>query len=151
MHFFEEFFFVLLAYVKKLRGTRLRLDPLVWTKLFFNWQTSKYPKDSRTKFLGHKSVILQDNTSAIQLERYGKRSSTKRTQHIDIRYFYVTSKIYDQTVTAITYCPTKEMVADYLSKPLQGSLFRTHRNSIMGINEDDESEFYNLYRKRMDG
>ena len=43
------------------------------------------------------------------------------------------------------------MVADYLSKPLQGSLFRTHRNSIMGINEDDKSEFYNLYRNRMDG
>ena len=29
------------------------------------------------------------------------------------------------------------MVSDYLSKPLQGSLFRLHRNAIMGITSDD--------------
>ena len=33
----------------------------------------------------------------------------------------------------VTYCPTKEMVADYLSKLLQGSLFRLYRNTLMGI------------------
>ena len=35
----------------------------------------------------------------------------------------------DKTLTTISYCPTKEM-SDYLSKPLQGSLFRIHRNAI---------------------
>jgi hypothetical protein len=33
---------------------------------------------------------------------------------------------------SIDWCPTKEMVADYMTKPLQGSLFRELRNYIMG-------------------
>ena len=37
----------------------------------------------------------------------------------------------------VTYCPTKEMVSDYLSKLLQGSLFRTHCNTLIGISEAD--------------
>ena len=123
---------------------------VVWTKLFFNWQTLDYAKNSPTKFLGNKNVVLQDNTSAIQFEWYGKkRSSTKQTRHINIRYFYVTSKVYDQTITAITYYPTKEMVANYLSKPLQRSLFITKKNFMMRIKKQDESELYDLYRKKM--
>ena len=39
----------------------------------------------------------------------------------------------DNGTIVVIYCPTKEMVSDYLSKPLQGSLFRTHSNSLMGI------------------
>ena len=30
------------------------------------------------------------------------------------------------------WCPTKEMVADFLTKPLQGSAFRRFRDLIMG-------------------
>ena len=69
-------------------------------------------------------------------------------RHFDIRYFYAMSKVHDQTVTAITYCLTKEIVVNYLCKLLQGSLFRTHQNSIMGINEQDEYEFYHLTRRK---
>ena len=36
----------------------------------------------------------------------------------------------------VTYCPTKEMVSEYLSKPLQGSLFRLHRNTLMSITSE---------------
>ncbi len=32
----------------------------------------------------------------------------------------------------IKWCPTKEMVADYTTKPLQGSHFRRLRDLIMG-------------------
>ena len=34
----------------------------------------------------------------------------------------------------IEYCPTKEMVADFFSKPLQGSQFIKLRDQIMNIN-----------------
>ncbi|VEU34053.1 unnamed protein product [Pseudo-nitzschia multistriata] len=43
--------------------------------------------------LGANNVIYQDNKSAIKLERNGQRSSTKRTKHINIRYFFVTDRI----------------------------------------------------------
>ena len=32
----------------------------------------------------------------------------------------------------IQYCPTEKMLADYFTKPLQGSLFRKFRAIIMG-------------------
>ena len=33
---------------------------------------------------------------------------------------------------SIDWCPTKKMVADFMTKPLQGSLFRELRDYIMG-------------------
>ena len=32
----------------------------------------------------------------------------------------------------IVYCPTEQMLADYFTKPLQGSLFNKFRRVIMG-------------------
>jgi hypothetical protein len=107
-------------------------------------QLKTVSSDSALSKFMHQSVILQDNTSTIQLEKNGKQSSTKRTRHINIRYFYVTSKVKNGDVW-IVYCPTKEMVSDYLTKPLQGSLFRTHRNSIMGVSEDKLSRYQDEY------
>ena len=121
---------------------------MVWVKLFMSWQMKDHKENEKTKLIGKRNILLQDNTSAILLERFGKRSSTKRTRHLSIKYHYVTSKLNDQTITAVTYQPTKEMVADYLSKPLQGSLFRKHRNAILGITERDEAEALEHYRKR---
>ena len=57
---------------------------LVWVKQWMEWQMQEYPESERTKILGRKNVILQDNTSVIQLERFGKRSSTKRTRNLSI-------------------------------------------------------------------
>jgi hypothetical protein len=45
----------------------------------------------------------------------------------------------------VIYHPTKQMVSDYLTKPLQGSLFRTHRNSIMGHDEDSIEKYNSEY------
>jgi hypothetical protein len=45
----------------------------------------------------------------------------------------------------VIYWPTKQMVSDYLTKPLQGSLFRTHQNSIMGHDEDSISRYNKEY------
>ena len=102
----------------------------------------------KSKCLGKTNILLQDNTSAVQLERYGKQSSTKRTQHINIRYFYVTEKLQDKTVTAISYCPTKEMMSDFLSKPFQGLLFQVHHNSIMGLTEANRARSFNEYHQQ---
>ena len=42
------------------------------------------------------------------------------------------------------------MVSNYLSKSLQGSLFWTHRNAIMGINNQDEAESFNAYKMQLE-
>ncbi len=39
------------------------------------------------------SILYQDNMSAILLEMNGKASSSKRTKHIKVKYFYVKEKV----------------------------------------------------------
>lgn len=74
--------------------------------------------------------VYYDNQSAILLENNGRASSSKRTRHINIRYYFVKDKI-DSGEIKIEYCPTKQMMADFFTKPLQGSPFLTFRNFIM--------------------
>ena len=74
------------------------------------------------------------------------KSVGKGTRHIKIKYFFVTDKIKDQEVKVI-YCPTKEMLADFYTKPLQGSLFESHRNAILGIDKDDVPLYREEYTK----
>ena len=87
------------------------------------------------KKYGFRNMVKQDNTSTIRLLKGGPRVCGQRTRNIHIKYFYAHKKSADGTIN-VTYCPTKEMVSDYLSKPLQGSLFRLHRNTIMGLTEE---------------
>ena len=86
---------------------------VLWTKFFL--QAQGY--DTKA------NIVLQDNTSAIKLEKNGQKSMGQRSRHINIRYFFVTDQIKKGNVE-IEYCPTDKMVGDYLSKPLQGSKFR---------------------------
>ena len=72
------------------------------------------------------NLLLQDNKSSILLERNGRVSSGKRTRHINIRYFFITDRVNMKEIS-IDWCPTKEMVADFMTKPLQGSLFKKLR------------------------
>jgi hypothetical protein len=83
---------------------------------------------------GHKmgpTKIYQDNMSTIALADKG-RSTSSRTRHIAIRYFFVKDKV-DQGEVEIEYLCTEDMRADILTKPLQGELFRKMRAALMGI------------------
>ena len=85
-------------------------------------------------WLDSTTVVYQDNTSSILLERNGQSSSTKQTKDMNIRYFYVTEQINKKAIH-VTHYPTEEMVGDFFMKPLQGSLFIKMRNYIMGNEE----------------
>ena len=65
------------------------------------------------------TALYQDNMSSMLLEQNRRQSSTKRSKHMDIRYFYVGDNIQNKTLS-LQHCPTKEMLADYFTKPLQG-------------------------------
>ena len=77
------------------------------------------------------NVIFQDNQSAIKMEINGRNSCTGNSRHIDIRYFFVKDRI-DQGNLTVEYCPTEQMLADFFTKPLQGSTFQKFRAQIMG-------------------
>ena len=72
--------------------------------------------------------------SAILLEENGKGSSSKRTRHINIRYFFITDRIASGDIS-VKYCGTKDMVADMFTKPLQGAQFIKFRNTVLNIPE----------------
>ena len=87
-------------------------------------------------FLKHQGYDLkvdinQDNTSAINLEKNGVASAGRRSKHIDIRYFWLKDRVERGDVN-IKYCPTKLMIADFFTKPLQGALLKRLKSVIMG-------------------
>ena len=100
------------------------LPQVLWTKQFLEEQGH----------LDTTTVVYQDNTSSILLERNGRSSSTKRMKHKHFRYFYVTEQVQNKTIH-VAHCPTEEMVADFFTKPVQGSLFTKMCNYIMGNEE----------------
>ena len=76
------------------------------------------------------TITYQDNKSAILLETNGRVSSGKRTRHIEARYFFI-KDYQDRGQVHVDYCPTDDMIADYFTKPLQGSKFYEFRRLIM--------------------
>ena len=76
-------------------------------------------------------TLAQDNKSAILLESKGMESVGKRSRHIDIRYFFI-KDLVDRGVVNVEYCPTEQMLADFMTKPLQGAKFLVFREKILG-------------------
>ena len=79
-----------------------------------------------------KPVLNQDNKSTILLHEKGRGSLGKRTRHIEMRYFFVHDN-EGRGELKIAYCPADCMIADYMSKPLQGPLFLKFRKAVLGI------------------
>ena len=70
-------------------------------------------------------------TSFILLENNGWGSSGQRTQHMNVRYFFIADCVKSGEIR-IAYCPTGIMVADYFTKALQGVIFCQLHDMIMG-------------------
>ena len=79
-----------------------------------------------------KNILYQDNKSTMLLLKNGKRSSGKRTRALNIRYFFLTDQV-EKGNLEILYCPTGEMVGDYVTKPKQGKDFKRFQRAIMGV------------------
>ena len=74
--------------------------------------------------------LMQDNMSTIKLAEKG-RSTSDRTRHIKIRYYFV-NQFIENGEMKIRYCPTDEMVADVLTKPIQGEKFTILARKLLG-------------------
>jgi hypothetical protein len=75
------------------------------------------------------ATIYQDNQSTIALIAKG-RSTAEATRHINIRFYFVKDRI-DSGELEVSYMPTQNMIADILTKPLQGELFRRLRKLLL--------------------
>jgi hypothetical protein len=69
------------------------------------------------------NVFYQDNQSTIRFEKNGRKSCGPNSRHIDIRYFFIKDRLGLEDID-LQHCPTEQMLADFFTKPLQGSLFR---------------------------
>ena len=107
---------------------------IMWMKYFFESQVRSIDMYSPLKPLGSDVTIKQDNTSAIKLERNGWKPSSKRTKHINIRYFYISDQLKAGNINRVIYKPTGDMESDHFTKAFQGKAFHTHRKTLVGLN-----------------
>ena len=89
-------------------------------------------------------LLMQDNKSTMLLQKNGLFSVGKGSKHIHIRYFFVTDKIEKKELKLI-YCPTEKMIADFSTKPLQGSKFIEFRDQMQGIRAEDYDDYKRQY------
>jgi hypothetical protein len=75
-------------------------------------------------------VLYEDNMSAMHLAENG-RSNSDRTKHIKLRYFFI-KQYLDSGEFVLKHCSTDRMIADILTKPLQGDHFEALRDVLLG-------------------
>ena len=95
---------------------------ILWTKHFMEAQG----------YTIEDNILHQDNKSTILLQENGRKSAGKRSRALNVRYFFLTDQV-EKGNLRITYSPTDDMTADYMTKPLQGEKFRKFRAEIMGL------------------
>jgi hypothetical protein len=78
-----------------------------------------------------KNIIYQDNKSTVLLKVKGKKSSGKRTCHLNIRYFLVTNAVAKQECK-VSWIPCEGMYAYYMTKAQAGLEFCCMRDFVMG-------------------
>jgi hypothetical protein len=96
-----------------------RASNSIWLKFFMKEQGYEIPP----------ITIYQDNKSTIAMIEKGKDASSK-ARHINIKYFFVKEKV-EEGLIKFEYIPTREMLADLFTKPIQGSQFIYLRNKLM--------------------
>ena len=85
--------------------------------------------------------------STIRLAENGRASVGKRSRQLNIKYFFITDLIRNKQVS-VQYCPTDEIQADYMSKPVTGRKFHHDRRILMNLPNTDTTLFTGVCRKK---
>ena len=72
-------------------------------------------------------MIYEDSQGSIKMTHNPVLHS--RTKHIDIRYHYIRETVAEGTVV-LQYCPTKDMMADILTKPMGKGRFEILKGKL---------------------
>jgi hypothetical protein len=89
------------------------------------------------------STLYQDNKSVIFLIK--DISKHRRSKHMLIKLNYI-KQVYDSGIINVIYLPTNEMVADTLTKALQGQLYIKLNSSLLGVRILDLQTIANVTR-----
>ena len=73
------------------------------------------------------TMLMEDNQGAISIAKNPVAHS--RTKHISIRYHYIREAVQEGIVN-LCYCPTEQMIADLLTKPLPKERFKMLRDAM---------------------
>ncbi|KAL7527451.1 hypothetical protein ACHAXR_001965 [Thalassiosira sp. AJA248-18] len=104
------------------------MTAILWKRYFLDAQG--YPLEV--------SKVHQDNLSAKLLETNGRGSNSKRTRHLNIRYFFVfVADVIVRNHITLEFCPTDEMIGDFFTKPVGGAKFCRFQNIIMNISHNE--------------
>ena len=91
-------------------GTSNYISNTVWGKCFLDHQY----------YIIQKSLVNQDNQRVMEIERNVQRLCGQKSRHYHRRYFYI-KYLVDRKDIDIEYCPTDDMVADFLPSNCKGS------------------------------
>ena len=75
------------------------------------------------------ATVYEDNTAAIQMMKRG-RGCSEKTRHIKIQSFFLGDRMANGDIN-LQHLSTNEMIADFLTKPLQGKLFFKLRDLLL--------------------
>ena len=100
--------------------------------------------------------FLQDNEGAEKMAKNGRLSCGSNSRHINIKFFWISNRV-KQGKIKIVRCHTERMLADFFTKPLQGSKFKKFRRIVMGwdhitalITDDKNSDHLALVKERVE-
>lgn len=77
--------------------------------------------------------IYEDNQGVIKILK-GGRNPKHRTRHLNVRHFFAKDREKMGDID-IVYKPTREMLADIMTKPVTGKLFEQLSNELVGADE----------------
>ena len=108
------------------------LPNFIWERIFLEAQV----------FIIKENILFQDNQSAIKIEDNGNLSSEHKTKHMDNIYFWIKDRLQSEVIK-VEYWPTEKMIVYFFTKTLQGAMFKTFRDIVLG------SKILVLYMKTM--
>jgi hypothetical protein len=117
----------------ELAGVSDYLPNTVWATRFMTEQG----------YAPNENFLEQDNESAIKLEVNGRTSAGTKSRHLDIRYFWIKETLEILGIKT-RHCHTSKMLADFLTKPLQGAVFILLRDAILGITDINSIDLNDL-------
>jgi hypothetical protein len=113
------------------------MPEILWSLYFIQSQGYKpecvglYQDNISTQLLIKKQLLIKN----------GRFSSGKKTKHVKAKFFFIKDRVDSGEIRVID-CPADKTWANVLTKPLQGTAFRTMRAQLMNcaINYKDEEE-----------